>query len=99
MSKEEKEVKKPNTIPTDELLTITEVSTLYKMRRLEIEKLIKFGFIRSMKLGRIKMRTTEVNAFTEWAEGKNFDFRNGLTVTDQLTGEVVTRFPEQRKIG
>jgi excisionase family DNA binding protein len=55
-----------------ELLTIKDVSKLLKTDEPTIRRLIDKGFLKALKLGRLKIRKTEIERFLEWAEGKDF---------------------------
>lgn len=54
-----------------ELLTVKDVSKLFKTDEPTIRKLIDKGFIKSLKLGRLKIRKVELERFIQWAEGKD----------------------------
>lgn len=54
-----------------ELLTIKNVSKLLKTDEPTIRKLIDKGFLKALKLGRLKIRKVELERFIKWAEGKD----------------------------
>jgi excisionase family DNA binding protein len=61
----------------DLVYTVKEVSKLLKTDEPTVRKLIDRGFLKALKLGRLKIRKVEVERFAEWAEGKDFtDFDN-----------------------
>lgn len=55
----------------DLLLTVEESAKLLKTDKPTIRKLISKGYIKALKLGRLKIRVKELTRFVEWAEGKD----------------------------
>lgn len=61
-----------------ELLTIKEVSKILKTDEPTIRRLIDKGYLKALKLGRLKVRNTEVERFLDCAEGKDFSDLNNI---------------------
>lgn len=77
----------------EKLLTVSQAAEILQIKPHALYNIINAGQIRYMKLGRKKIRESEFDSFVQWAEGKDIDLETGK-VTDQVTGEVVKRFPE-----
>lgn len=58
--------------PNDLIFTIKEASILLKTDEPTVRRLIDKGFIKALKLGRLKVRKEEIERFLSWAEGKDF---------------------------
>lgn len=54
------------------LYTVKEVSILLKTDEPTIRRLIDKGFLKALKLGRLKVRKEEIQRFLAWGEGKGF---------------------------
>lgn len=65
-------------VPNIELLTIKEVSKILKTDEPTIRRLIDKGYLKALKLGRLKVRNTEIERFLAWAEGKDFSDLNNI---------------------
>ena len=61
-----------------ELLTIKDVSKILKTNEPTIRNLINKGYIKALKLERLKIRNVEVERFLEWEEGKDFTDLNNV---------------------
>lgn len=61
-----------------ELLTIKEISKILKTDEPTIRRLIDKGYLKALKLGRLKVRNVEIQRFLEWAEGKDFSDLNNI---------------------
>ncbi|MDU5110791.1 MAG: helix-turn-helix domain-containing protein [Clostridium sp.] len=61
-----------------ELLTIKEISKLLKTVDPTVRGLIDKGYLKALKLGRLKVRNVEIQRFLEWAEGKDFSDLNNI---------------------
>lgn len=57
----------------DILFTVKEASKLLKTDESTVRRLISKGYIKALRLGRIKIRKVEIERFTEWAEGKDLN--------------------------
>lgn len=55
------------------LFTVPEVSKILKVEQPTVRRLIDKGLIKALRLGRIKVRRTEIDRFLEWAEGKDLN--------------------------
>lgn len=55
----------------DLLFTVEESAKLLKTDKPTIRRLVEKGFIKALKLGRIKIRKLELERFVQWAEGKD----------------------------
>lgn len=55
----------------DLLYTVKQTSRLLQTDEPTVRKLIAKGYIKALKLGRLKVRKAELIRFTEWAEGKD----------------------------
>ena len=64
--------------PNIELLTIKEVSKTLKTDEPTIRRLIDKGYLKALKLGRLKVRSTELERFLDWAEGKDLSDLNNI---------------------
>ena len=64
--------------PNIELLTIKEVSKTLKTDEPTIRRLIDKGYLKALKLGRLKVRSTELERFLDWAEGKDLSGLNNI---------------------
>lgn len=74
--------KKPNTIESQpiilnkkidtDLLTVSEVARKLKVNTDYVYSLIKNGNLLALKLGSLKIRSTELERFLKYAEGKDF---------------------------
>ena len=78
----------------ENVLTVKQAAKALQTSEAVMYKIIDSGQIRFMRLGRIKIRESEFDSFVQWLECKDMDTKTG-EVTDQATGEVVTRFPEK----
>lgn len=58
--------------PNDLVFTVKEASILLKTDEPTVRRLIDKGFIKALKLGRLKVRKEEIERFLSWAEGKDF---------------------------
>lgn len=64
------------------LYTVKQVSKLLQTDEPTVRKLISKGYIRALKLGRLKVRKIEVERFLKEAEGKDFtDIDNVIELT------------------
>lgn len=54
------------------IYTVKEVSILLKTDEPMVRRLIDKGFLKALKLGRLKVRKEEIERFLVWAEGKDF---------------------------
>lgn len=57
----------------DILFTVKEASKLLKTDEATIRRLISKGYMKALRLGRIKIRKIEIERFAEWAEGKDLN--------------------------
>ena len=57
----------------DLLYTVKQVSKLLQTDEPTVRKLISKGYMKALKLGRLKVRKVEVERFAEWAEGKDLN--------------------------
>ena len=55
----------------DLLFTVEESAKLLKTDKPTIRRLVSKGFIKALKLGRLKIRKVELERFVQWAEGKD----------------------------
>lgn len=55
-----------------ELFTVSEISKLLKVNSTYVYKLIKFGYLRALKLGSLKVPDTELKRFINASIGKDF---------------------------
>lgn len=62
-----------------ELLTVSEVARKLKVNTDYVYSLIKSGNLRALKLGSLKIRSTELDRFLKYAEGKDFSDLNNIT--------------------
>ena len=61
----------------DLLYTVKQASKLLQTDEPTIRNLINKGFMKALKLGRLKVRKVELERFLEWAEGKDLsDLQN-----------------------
>lgn len=67
----------------DIVYTVKETSKLLKTDEPTVRRLIEKGFLKALKLGRLKIRKTEIERFLEWAECK--DLTNFDNVTELKT--------------
>lgn len=58
--------------PDDLVFTVKEASILLKTDEPTVRRLIDKGFLKSLKLGRLKVRKEEIQRFLSWGEGKDF---------------------------
>lgn len=58
--------------PDDLVFTVKEASILLKTDEPTVRRLIDKGFLKALKLGRLKVRRDEIERFLSWAEGKDF---------------------------
>lgn len=63
----------------DILFTTKETAKLLKTDDVTIRKLISKGFIKALKLGRLKIRKVEIDRFLAWAEGKDLSDLNNVS--------------------
>ncbi len=61
------------------IYTVKEVSILLKTDEPMVRRLIDKGFLKALKLGRLKVRKEEIERFLEWAEGKDFTNLDNVT--------------------
>lgn len=73
----------------DLLYTVEESAKLLKTDKPTIRKLIANGYLKALKLGRLKIRAVELIRFTEWAEGKDLTDLNDVK-------EIETRHIKER---
>lgn len=57
---------------SEPIYTVKEVSILLKTDEPMVRRLIDKGFLKALKLGRLKVRKEEIERFLVWAEGKDF---------------------------
>lgn len=62
-----------------ELLTVKEVSEKLRVNKNAVYELIKKGHIAALKLGSIKVVSTELDRFIGQAQGKDFTDLNNIT--------------------
>ncbi|MBS6486387.1 helix-turn-helix domain-containing protein [Veillonella sp.] len=55
----------------DILFTAKETAKLLKTDEPTVRRLINKGFLKALKLGRLKIRKVEIDRFLAWAEGKD----------------------------
>lgn len=80
--------KKPNTIESQpiilnkkidtDLFTVSEVARKLKVNTDYVYSLIKNGNLLALKLGSLKIRSTELERFLKYAEGKDFTDLNNI---------------------
>lgn len=58
--------------PNDFVFTVKEASILLKTDEPTVRRLIDKGFLKALKLGRLKVRKEEIQRFLSWGEGKDF---------------------------
>ena len=58
--------------PSELVFTVKEASILLKTDEPMVRRLIDKGFLKALKLGRLKVRREEIERFLVWAEGKDF---------------------------
>lgn len=58
--------------PDDLIFTVKETSILLKTDEPTVRRLIDKGFLKALKLKRLKVRKEEIQRFLVWAEGKDF---------------------------
>lgn len=73
----------------DILFTTKETAKLLKTDDPTVRRLISKGFLKALKLGRLKVRKVEIERFLNWAEGKD------LTDLDNIA-ELNYKIPEGR---
>lgn len=56
----------------DFVFTVKEASILLKTDEPTVRRLIEKGFLKALKLGRLKVRKEEIQRFLSWGEGKDF---------------------------
>ena len=54
------------------LVTVKQASKLLQTDEPTVRRLIEKGFLKALKLGRLKIRMVELERFLEYAEGKDF---------------------------
>lgn len=64
---------------SEPIYTVKEVSILLKTDEPMVRRLIDKGFIKALKLGRLKVRKEEIERFLVWAEGKDFTNLDNVT--------------------
>lgn len=62
-----------------ELLTVQQVAKKLKVNKNTVYRLIKKGYITALKLGSLKVATTEVDRFIEFSIGKDFTDLDNVT--------------------
>lgn len=72
----------------DVLYTVKEAAKLLKVDQQTVRRLIIKGYIRGLKLGRVKVRKIEIERFLEWAEGKDFTDLDNIKDLENLTGDI-----------
>ena len=65
--------------PNDIVFTVKEASILLKTDEPTVRRLIDKGFLKALKLGRLKVRRDEIERFLVWAEGKDFTDLENVT--------------------
>lgn len=65
--------------PDDLIFTVKEASILLKTDEPTVRRLIDKGFLKALKLGRLKVRRAEIERFLVWAEGKDFTDLENVT--------------------
>lgn len=65
--------------PNDLVFTVKEASILLKTDEPTVRRLIDKGFLKALKLGRLKVRREEIEKFLAWAEGKDFTNLDNVT--------------------
>ncbi len=65
--------------PDDLVFTVKEASILLKTDETTVRRLIDKGFLKALKLGRLKVRRAEIERFLVWAEGKDFTDLENVT--------------------
>ena len=64
---------------SEPIYTVKEVSILLKTDEPMVRRLIDKGFLKALKLGRLKVRKEEIERFLAWAEGKDFTNLDNVT--------------------
>ncbi|WP_244833398.1 helix-turn-helix domain-containing protein [Clostridium sp. BJN0001] len=62
----------------DILYTTKETAKLLKTDDPTVRRLISKGFLKALKLGRLKIRKIEIERFLTWAEGKDLTDLNNI---------------------
>ena len=57
----------------DLLFTVKEASKLLKTDEPTVRRLIEKGYLKALRLGRLKIRRVEIERFLNYAEGKDFN--------------------------
>ena len=63
----------------DLLVTVKQASKILQTDEPTIRRLIEKGYLKAVKLGRLKIRIAELERFLEYAEGKDFTDLNNVT--------------------
>lgn len=71
----------------DILFTVKEASQLLKTDEPTIRNLINKGFLKGLKLGRLKVRKVEIERFLSWAEGKDLSDLDHIKELDYVIQE------------
>lgn len=71
----------------DILFTVKEASQLLKTDEPTIRNLINKGFLKGLKLGRLKIRKVEIERFLSWAEGKDLSDLDDIKELDYVIQE------------
>lgn len=71
----------------DILFTVKEASQLLKTDETTIRNLINKGFLKGLKLGRLKIRKVEIERFLSWAEGKDLSDLDDIKELDYAIQE------------
>ena len=62
----------------DLLFTVKEASKLLKTDEPTVRRLIEKGYLKALRLGRLKIRKVEIERFLNYAEGKDFNDLNNV---------------------
>jgi len=74
------------------LFTVKEASQLLKTDEPTIRNLISKGFLKGLKLGRLKVRKAEIERFLSWAEGKDLSDLDDIKDLDYVIQERRDKF-------
>lgn len=73
-------MKKETIVNSNDLVfTVKEASILLKTDEPTVRRLIDKGYLKALKLGRLKVRRDEIKRFLVWAEGKDFTDLENVT--------------------
>ena len=62
-----------------QLFTVSEVAGILKVNKNFVYELIKYGHLKAMKLGSMKISYSEVQRFVEESQGKDFSDMENVT--------------------